>query len=200
MRKRERRTGEHGAAAPVDEAPSESAAPTADPETAGSEAAAAASLSAELEKARAREDELLRALAELQNATRRRRQEMETSILYAQESLIRGLLPVLDDIERALEASKDGGGDAFRSGLMMIRERLWRTLEKEGLEVIRPTGDAFDPNVHDAVAQVPAADRPSHSILEVTLPGYRLRGRVLRHAQVVVAGPAQDSAAEEKRP
>ncbi len=139
------------------------------------------------------------ALAELQNVSRRRKQEMETSIVYAQESLIRGLLPVLDDIERALEASKDRG-DAFRAGLAMIQDRLWRTLEKEGLEAIRPSGGPFDPNLHDAVAQRPAADQSPDTVLEVMLPGYRLRGRVLRHAQVIVAGAPQAKGAAEEQP
>ena len=180
-------------------APVQSASPEAAPlETAGPAESEAGPLQAELEKARAREEELLRALAELQNATRRRRQEMESSILHARETLVRDLLPVLDDFDRAIEASKDGGGEAFRAGLVMIRERLWRTLEREGLEMIRPEGGVFDPNLHDAVAQLPAADRPPQSILEVTLPGYRLRGRVLRHAKVVVAGPAPGTAEEKQ--
>ncbi len=149
----------------------------------------AAALLAEIEKARAREDELLRALAELQNVSRRRKQEMETSVLYAQESLVKALLPVLDDLDRALEASKSREDDPFRAGLLLIQDRLRRTLAREGLEAIRSEGDLFDPQLHDAMAQRPTADAPPDTILEVMLPGYRLRGRVLRHAQVVVAGP-----------
>jgi len=148
-----------------------------------------AALLAEIEKARAREDELLRALAELQNVSRRRKQEMETSVLYAQESLVKALLPVLDDLDRALEASKSREDDPFRAGLLLIQDRLRRTLAREGLEAIRSEGDLFDPQLHDAMAQRPTAEVPPDTILEVMLPGYRLRGRVLRHAQVVVAGP-----------
>ncbi len=148
-----------------------------------------ASLLADLERARTREDDLMRAVAELTNVNRRRRQDMETSVLYAQESLIRGLLPVLDDIDRALEASKSRADDPVRAGVLLIRDRLWRTLEKEGLEAIRPAGERFDPELHDAMAQRATAESPPDTVLEVTLPGYRLKGRVLRHAQVIVAAP-----------
>src|SRR5262250_1932905 len=102
------------------------------------EAAEGSSLISELERLRAREDELLRALAEQQNVVRRRRQEMETSVRYAQESLLQDLLPVLDDFERALEAMKRHGDEAIRSGIAMVYERFLRTLEKQGLEPIRP--------------------------------------------------------------
>ncbi len=149
-----------------------------------------AQLLAEIERARAREDELLRALAELTNVNRRRKQEMETIGTLAEESLIRSILPTLDDIDRALEASKDREKDPLRAGLVLIRERLWRTLEKEGLEAIRALGGRFDPELHDAMAQRPAPDRPPETVLEALVPGYRFRGRVLRHAQVVVAAPA----------
>ncbi|HMI31082.1 MAG TPA: nucleotide exchange factor GrpE, partial [Candidatus Limnocylindrales bacterium] len=90
-----------------------------------------AGLRAELEKARAREDELMRAIAELTNVNRRRKQDMETIVQSAQDSFVRSVLPILDDIDRALAASKDREGDAFRSGVLMIRERLWRILVKE---------------------------------------------------------------------
>jgi len=152
-----------------------------------------AKLAEELERARSREDELLRAVAELTNVNRRRKQDMESIAQVAQESLVRNLLPVLDDIERAIAASKGREGDAFYSGLLMIRDRLWQVLEKEGLQPIDALGTPFDPELHEAVAQHPSEGRPPGTVLEVVLPGYRFRGRVLRHAQVVVAGPRQDS-------
>jgi len=146
-----------------------------------------ARLAEELERARAREDELLRAVAELTNVNRRRKQDMDLVASSAQESMARSLLPVLDDIDRALLASREREGDPFRSGLLMIRDRLWQTLAKEGLEPIDAKGATFDPEVHEAVAQHPSEDAPPGTVLEVIVPGYRFRGRVLRHAQVVVA-------------
>src|SRR5258706_840973 len=126
-----------------------------------------AQLREELERARAREDELLRAVAELTNVNRRRKQDMDQVVLFAQESLVRDLLPVLDDVDRAIVASKAREGDAFHSGLLLIRDRLWQLLEKEGLERIEAKGAAFDPELHDAVAQQPTTEHPAGTILEV---------------------------------
>lgn len=153
-----------------------------------------ARLIADLERSRAREDELLRAVAELTNVNRRRKQDMETLAQVAQESLVRSILPVLDDIDRALHAARDREGDPFHSGLLMIRDRLRQTLEKEGLEAIDALGAPFNPELHEAVAQRPSENQAPGTVLEVILPGYRFRGRVLRHAQVVVAGSRQDQA------
>jgi molecular chaperone GrpE len=158
-----------------------------------------ARLLAELTRARAREDELLRALAELTNVNRRRKQDTEASVLTAQESLVRNVLPVLDDIDRALEASKDREGDPFRSGVLLIRERLWRTLEKEGLEEIPALGAKFDPELHDAMAQRTSETHPAGTVIEVLVPGHLFKGRVLRHAQVVVAGPPSSSPHDSER-
>jgi molecular chaperone GrpE len=146
-----------------------------------------AQLHEELARARAREDELLRAVAELTNVNRRRKQDADTIALYGQENLVRSILPVLDDIDRALAASKDREGDPIRSGVQLIRERLWKTLEREGLEAIEALGAPFDPELHDAVSQQPGGAKPPGTVLEVVVPGYRFKGRVLRHAQVVVA-------------
>jgi len=156
------------------------------PEGEGADAPDAARLREELDRARQREDELLRAVAELTNVNRRRKQDMDTIALAAQESLVRNLLPVLDDLDRALGAAKGKEGDAFHSGLRLIRDRLWQILEKEGLEPIDAKGASFDPELHEAVAQQPG-EQPQGTVIEAVLPGYRFRGRVLRHAQVVVA-------------
>ena len=108
---------------------------------------------AELERLRAREDELLRALAEQQNVNRRRRQEMDAAVVYAQEELVRELLPVLDDFERALKAMEGKADDSIVSGVAMIYDRLVRILERQGVAAIRPRGERFDPALHEAVAE-----------------------------------------------
>jgi molecular chaperone GrpE len=169
-------------------------APPAEPEL--------AALRADLERARAREDELLRALAEMTNVQKRRRQEMDNAILYAAEPLLRELLPVLDDLERALAALEGRESDPLRTGVALVQERLWRTLEREGLEAFRPLGAPFDPELHDALMQRPSQGAAPHTVLEVVKPGYRYRGRVLRHAQVVVAaeGSSESGSAEAQAP
>jgi molecular chaperone GrpE len=145
-------------------------------------------LRTELDRLRERENELLRAVAEQQNITRRRRQEMESSVQFAQESLVRDLLPVLDDFERALGAMEGKAEPSIREGLSLVQDRLVRILKAQGLEAIRPSGDPFDPSVHEAVAQRAAGGAPEGTVLDLVEPGYRFRGRLLRPAKVVVAG------------
>jgi len=141
----------------------------------------------ELERLRARENELLRAVAEQQNITRRRKQDMESAIELAQESLVRGLLPVLDDFERAFGAMEGKVDPSIRDGMALIGERLLRMLTAQGLEPIRPSGEHFDPTVHEAVAQRPARGQREGTVLQLVEPGYRFRGRLLRPAKVIVA-------------
>ena len=155
---------------------------------------------AELTRLRAREDELLRALAEQQNVNRRRRQETEAAITYAQEDLVRELLPVLDDFERALKAMEGKADESIVSGIALIYDRLVRTLDKQGVTAIRPHGTRFDPALHEAVAEQAGTGAAPGTIVEVIQPGYRLRDRVLRHAKVIVAGPSGAAHGEPTAP
>ena len=153
----------------------------------------------EVERLRARENELLRAVAEQQNITRRRKQDMDSAIELAQESLVRGLLPLLDDFERALGAMDGKVDPSIRDGMALIGERLLRTLTAQGLESIRPSGEPFDPTVHEAVAQRPGVGREG-TVLQLVEPGYRFRGRLLRPARVIVAtGDEPDAGAHTAR-
>jgi len=172
--------------APLEEPP---AAPGVVAEGAAAVAPEADPQAAELARLKAREDELLRALAEQQNVVRRRRQEMDASLKLAQEDWVRELLPVLDDFERAMLAMGAERSEPIRAGVTLVHERLLRLLERQGLAAIRPIGEAFDPALHDAVAQRPDPAAAPGTIVEVVEPGYRLRDRVLRHAKVIVAGP-----------
>jgi len=150
-------------------------------------------MAAEIQRLRAREEELLRALAEMSNVQRRRKQDSELSIRYAQETLIRELLPVLDDFERALGAMPGKPHDPLHAGVELVRDRMMKILQKEGLTPIEAAGQPFDPNLHDAIGQrvAPGGGRPG-IVLDVAQPGYRLNDRVLRHAKVVVSGPPAD--------
>jgi molecular chaperone GrpE len=144
----------------------------------------------EIARLRAREEELLRALAEMTNVHRRRKAETEQSLRYARESLVRELLPVLDDFERALAAMPGAPDDPVRAGIELVRDRMVQILSKEGVAAIRPSGQPFDPNLHDAIGErvAPPGIAPG-TVLDVAQPGYRMGDRVLRHAKVVVAGP-----------
>jgi molecular chaperone GrpE len=149
---------------------------------------------AEIKRLRDREEELLRALAEMTNVQKRRKLESEQTVRYAQESLIRELLPVLDDFERALAAMPGTPHDPLHAGVELVRDRMMKILEKEGLAPIQSAGQPFDPNLHDAIGErtAPQGTRPG-VVLDVAQPGYMLNDRVLRHAKVVVAGPPADT-------
>jgi molecular chaperone GrpE len=157
-------------------------------------------LVSELERLRAREEELLRALAEMTNVQRRRKLESEQTVLYAKESLVRDLLPVLDDFDRALAVMPGGPGDPVRSGIELVRERLMKILEREGVVPIRAEGQPFDPNLHDAIGErpTPPGTKPG-TVLEAAQPGYMMRDRVLRHAKVIVASPLHDPHEKERK-
>ena len=183
-KKHEPHPAEPSSAAPAPPASGDGAANSA------SAAPPAAGSDDELARLRAREDDLLRALAELQNVNRRRKQEAEAAVRFAAEPLVRELLAVLDDFERALRAFPSGD-DPLRAGVALVHDRLVKILEKEGLEPIRPLGDPFDPELHDAIAHLPIPGAAPGSVVEVAVPGYRFRDRVLRHAKVVVAAGSE---------
>jgi molecular chaperone GrpE len=166
------------------------AAPGAGEAGAESPAAAAGGPDEEIARLRAREEELLRAVAELSNVLRRRKAEAENSVRYAQEPLIRELLPVLDDFDRALAAIPGEPGDPLRAGIELVRDRLIQILAKEGVVPINPAAQPFDPNLHDAIGQrvAPPGIAPG-TVLDVAQLGYKMGDRILRHAKVVVAGP-----------
>ena len=160
----------------------------------------ASPLEAENARLRAREEELLRALAEMSNVQKRRKNETEGALRYANESLVRGLLPVLDDLDRALAsrpAGAEGADDPIRAGVTLVRDRLMNVLRQEGLAPIHSKGTPFDPTLHDAISVAPSPPGvPPGTVLEEASVGYRFKDRVLRHAKVVVADgpPSPDTA------
>jgi molecular chaperone GrpE len=152
-------------------------------------------LEAKSREADEQRDRHLRAAAEFDNARKRAAREREEYTRYANESLLRELLPVLDNFERALQAARgEPGAAAVTSGVELIQRELMRVLEKVGVTTFASVGQTFDPARHDAVARVPAEpDRPEGTVVDETARGYLLNGRVLRPAMVTVA-TAPDSA------
>jgi molecular chaperone GrpE len=146
-------------------------------------------------EADAAHDRHLRALAELDNARKRAQREREEYIRFANESLLRELLPVLDNFERAIQAARTSReAEAFVAGMELIQRELLRVLEKFGVTAFSSAGEPFNPERHEAVARVPATDHPGMTVVEETLRGYLLNGRVLRPAQVTVAVPSDEQA------
>lgn len=142
-------------------------------------------------------DRVLRAQAELENYRKRARRELEEERRYANLPLLRDLLPVVDNIQRAIAAAEktpDGGG--LLDGIRMVAGSLEATLARHHCKRISALNESFDPAVHEAIAQQPAADVPPHTVVAVAQDGYMLYDRVVRPAQVVVSIlPSGDSAA-----
>jgi molecular chaperone GrpE len=156
-------------------------------------------LRSELAAAKTQSDEYLAALqrerAEFLNYKRRTAEERERDLGIAAEGLIRKVLAVADDFDRAIEARPESiATDPWFEGVAAIDRKLRTLLESEGVSPIdAPPGTAFDPREHDAIANVPGTGRPEGEIVEQVRRGYRLRDRVLRPALVAVAA-APDTA------
>lgn len=135
-----------------------------------------------------KQDRLLRALAEVDNVKRRTQRERDEYVRYANESLIRELLPVIDNFDRALEAAR-ATGEATKvvEGVTLIQRELLKVLERVGVTRYPALGERFDPNRHEATGRVASGSHPPDTVVAEMAPGYLLNGRVLRPAQVVVA-------------
>ncbi|WP_299595479.1 nucleotide exchange factor GrpE [uncultured Microbulbifer sp.] len=134
-------------------------------------------------------DMVLRAQAEVQNARRRAQQDVEKAHKFGVEKLIKELLPVVDNLERALSTidSEDEAQKAVIEGIELTQKSFIDTLSKSGVEVIDPAGEPFDPELHQAMTQVPNGDVEPNTVLDVFQKGYRLHGRLVRPAMVVVS-------------
>jgi molecular chaperone GrpE len=159
-----------------------------------------AKLRAELESLRReaddKQDKMLRALAEADNTRRRAQRDREEYVRYANESFVRDLVPVLDNLDRALDAAR-GAGDASRvvEGIDLIRREFLRVLERAGVTRYSAIGQPFDPTRHEAVSRLVSPDAAPDTVIAETAPGYLLNGRVLRAAMVVVAAAPDEDAA-----
>jgi molecular chaperone GrpE len=135
-----------------------------------------------------KQDRLLRALAEMDNMRRRSQRDREEFTRYATESLLRDLIPIVDNFDRALEAARSNR-DAAKvvDGVELIQRELLRVLERAGVKRYSALGQPFDPTRHEAIARVVSADAKPGTVVAETMPGYLLHNRVLRAALVSVA-------------
>jgi len=131
------------------------------------------------------EDRMLRARAEFDNARRRGERERSEFLQFAAMDVIKELLPVVDDFERALKV--ESAGREFTKGVELIYQRLLEALKKIGLEPIDTTGQRFDPNLHQAVDRVETEEADDMAILSEYQRGYNFKGKLLRPAMVKVA-------------
>ena len=152
----------------------------------------------ELEALRVENEELIdtlqRVKAEFDNYRKRAARDQESLVARAGERIVKELLPVLDDLERALEAAHAHEEAKLEEGVKLVHRQLEQILEREGLAPVATDGK-FDPHVHEALSTQPSAAEEG-AVIEVLQKGYRLGDRVLRPARVVVAGPKEDDASD----
>jgi molecular chaperone GrpE len=174
---------------PADSAVSE---PAADP------------LAAAQQEAASLRDKLLRTLAEMENLRRRTEREVADARVYGISSFARDVLGVADNMRRALDAvgpearsAADAAIQGLIEGVELTERELLKSLEKNGIRKIEPLGEKFDPNIHQAIYEVPDASVPAGSVVQVVQPGYLIGERVLRPAMVGVSkgGPKTAPAA-----
>jgi molecular chaperone GrpE len=130
-------------------------------------------------------DRLLRARAEFDNARRRAERERSDFLQFASMELVREILPVLDDCQRALRV--ETADREYAKGVELIYQHLFETLKKTGLEPVETAGRQFDPNLHQAVERVETDEAEDQSILGEFQRGYNFKGKLLRPAMVRVA-------------
>jgi molecular chaperone GrpE len=149
---------------------------------------------AELAKTR---DELLRALAEVENTRRRADRQAADARVYAIDRFAADLLPIADTLSRAVAAApRDDVDQGFRNlltGVELTERQMIETFARHGLKRVGATGETFDPKIHQAVAHAPS-DQPANTVIDVLAPGYVLGDRTLRAAMVSVSAGRGESA------
>ena len=157
-----------------------------------SEQAEEKNMSAELEEVRQKlqesEEKVLRLAAEFENTKKRLQRERETSLKYAEENVLKELLPGIDNIERAMEQGQDSNSmESLLEGVELTRKGLSATLEKFGVKAIKSVGEPFDPNIHEAVAMEETEEMEPNRVLKEFQKGYLYKDRLLRAAKVIVS-------------
>lgn len=169
-----------------------------------------AALRAELDETK---DRLLRERADLENYKKRAAREKADALQYGSETLLRELLPVIDNLERAADQLRarqradktagktagegdDSGADAVVAGIEMVHRGFVEALERHGVKVVAAQGATFDPTVHEAIGHV-ESEHPANTVIDEHQRGYALHGRLLRPALVTVGkGPSQQTGQE----
>jgi molecular chaperone GrpE len=144
------------------------------------------------EEAKENYERYLRQVAELENFKKRTNREREEAIRFANETLVKDLLPIVDNLERAVVHSKDGAnGKTLVEGIEMVLRGLFDVLAKHGVVQVSAVGQPFDPEKHEAMAQVEVETHKPNTIVDEYHKGYMFRDRLLRPALVSVAKPLE---------
>jgi molecular chaperone GrpE len=148
-------------------------------------------LRAELEETK---DRALRTQAELENYRKRVARQMQEERRYADLPLIRDLLPVWDNMGRAIEAAENTHqAESLLEGFKMVAAQLESVLERHHCTKIEALGEPFDPNLHEAISQQPSDEHPANTVLHVAQTGFRLHDRVVRPTQVIVSATVPET-------
>ena len=133
-------------------------------------------------------DRLLRQMAEFDNYRKRTMKEKAEIILNGSAGVVTDILPVIDDLERAIaNSAKSEDYNALKEGVELIYNKLMHTLEQKGLQKISPKNEPFDTDFHEAIAMIPAPSEDlKGKVLDCAIDGYKLNDKVLRHAKVAV--------------
>lgn len=139
-------------------------------------------------------DRLLRAYADFDNAKKRLAREKEEFLRFANEKLMRELLPILDNFDRALIHAEPGLEDSsasLKDGIVLMRKQFADFLNRHGVKRVETVGKKFDPNLHEAIGHVESAEHPDETVLDEVEAGYTLEGRLLRPAKVRISQEKQ---------
>ena len=143
-------------------------------------------------------DKYLRVLADSENARKRIRQQSEESVRIQKEALLRELLPIVDNLERAVDAARGGGnGKSIVEGVDLVLRSMHDLLRNQGVTQMSALGQPFDPSRHEAVGHVESSVHQPNTVVEEFNRGYQIGERTLRPARVTVAKPADPEGDEE---
>ena len=160
--------------------------------------AAQSALAAKIEECKSLNDKYLRLAAEFENYKRLTQREQRDQIKFGNELLLQELLPVVDNLERAIKAARDNGGSsALVQGIDLTLKQLSGALAKFGVQTVESVGQAFDPSAHQAVSHVPSDTVPSNHVVDEFQKGYRLHERILRAAMVSVSSGPENSGEQD---
>jgi len=158
-------------------------------------------LSQAREETKAHQEQYLRTLADMENLRKRTQREKEDLAKFANENILREILPVIDNLERAVEHADQGNtSDGLLEGVQMTLNQFSQVLSRFGVAPIEATGQPFDPALHQAMGQLESADQPVNTVVQQMQKGYQLNDRLLRPAFVMVAkAPTAPAETETKQ-
>ena len=173
-----------------------------EPETAASIEEEFAKLKAEYQE---QYDQMLRKIAEFDNAKKRAERRAEESSKYAIEGVIKDVIPIIDSVERAIESTNESKDfDALSEGIQLIHKQLLDSLQRRNVNPIEAMGENFDPNRHEAIMHVESEEVPENAVIEEFQRGYTLHDRVVRPSMVSVSkgkpGKVNESVATDEEP